>query len=75
MANIRISEKDGSMMRFGKIADMDSSFDIEYWQARTPEERFSAVWEMVVAYHLRNGQKTDELRLQRNIEHFQRQSG
>ena len=75
MPDLRILEKDGTMMRFGKIAEMDRSFDIEYWQKRSSEERFSAVWEMVVDHHLRNGGSEDELRLQRNIEHFQRKSG
>lgn len=75
MTNIRVSDEDGTMMRFGKLAEMDRSFDIEYWQKRTSEERFSAVWDMVVEHHLRKGGKEDELRLQRNIEHFQRKSG
>lgn len=62
------------MMRFGKISEMDKSFDIEYWQSQTSEERCSAVWEMVVSYHLRKGGSEDELRLQRTVEHFQRKS-
>lgn len=61
-------------MRFGKIEEMDKSFDIEYWQKQTSNERFSAVWEMVETYHLRKGGSKDELRLQRTVEHFQRKS-
>lgn len=72
MAGTNISEHDGTMMRFGKLTEMDRSFDIEYWQKQSSEERFQAVWEMVVDHHLRKGGKEDELRLQRNIENFQR---
>ena len=75
MTDVRVKEGDDTMMRFGKVADMDRSFDIEYWQAKTPDERFSAVWEMVVSYHSRKGGDPGELRLQRNIEHLQRKSG
>lgn len=61
-------------MRFGKIDEMDKSFDIEFWQNQTSNERFSAVWEMVETYHLRKGGSKDELRLQRTVEYFQRKS-
>jgi hypothetical protein len=60
------------MARFGKLADMDRSFDIEYWQRQTSKDRLLAVWEMVVSYHLGKGGTEDELRLQRTVEHFQR---
>ncbi len=69
MEKMDIAEK--TMMRFGKINEMDKSFDIEYWQRQTSNERLSAVLEMIVSYHLRKGGK-DELRLQRTVENFQR---
>lgn len=62
------------MMRFGKIDDMDKSFDIEYWQRQKSGERMAAVWEMVTSYHLKKTGDQSELRLQRTVEHFQRAS-
>jgi hypothetical protein len=73
MAIVNTSED--KMMRFGKISEMDKSFDIKYWQKQTSSERFSAIAEMVESYHLRKGGEKDELRLQRTVEHFQRKSG
>ena len=67
--------EDGSsfvMMRFGKIHEMDRSFDIEYWQRQNSATRIAAVEEMVLFAHRRKGGDADELRLQRTVEHFQR---
>lgn len=72
MTILNISEN--TMMRFGKISEMDKSFDIEYWQKQTSSERFSAIAEMVESYHLRKGGTEDELRLQRTVEYFHRKS-
>ena len=72
MAIVNVLEK--STMRFGKIREMDKSFDIEFWQNQTSSERFSAIFEMVESYHLRKGGDKNELRLQRTVEHFQRKS-
>ena len=35
------------MENYGKLEDLDRSFDIQYWQAQTPADRFKAAWEMV----------------------------
>jgi hypothetical protein len=72
MAIVNISEN--TMMRFGKLDEMEKSFDVEFWQKQTSNERFTAISEMVESYHLRKGGKKDELRLQRTVEHFQRKS-
>lgn len=53
------------MTRKGKIADMDRSFDYEYWQKLTVEARMTAVWEMTVFHHELKGGSVDELRLDR----------
>jgi hypothetical protein len=60
------------MMRVGKVADMDRSFDIEFWQSQDDTARFDAAWEMVVFAHELKGQKEDELRLQRSVESIER---
>lgn len=63
-----------TMMRFGKnIAEMDRTFDIEYWQSQGDAAIFRAAWEMV-EFYLRD-RKINESRLQRTVENFQRTRG
>ena len=62
------------MMRFGKnLAEMDKSFDIEFWQRQGDRAIFQAAWEMVELY-LRE-KNINESRLQRTVENFQRTRG
>jgi hypothetical protein len=63
------------MMRFGKLSDIDRSFDIEYWQRLGDAAIFRAAWEMVEFYYRQQGRSADELRLQSSIESFQRKPG
>lgn len=59
--------------RRGKIAELDRSFDIEFWQQQSPQARFNAAWELIVhAWHLK-GNDVRQLRLHRSVEAFQRQ--
>ena len=69
---VQITYPDGSMVRFGRMEDLDRDFDLTYWQSRTSEERFAAAWQLVVDYHCRKGGSVDELRLQRSIGRLQR---
>jgi hypothetical protein len=41
---------DGSMVRFGKIEQMDREFDLEFWQAQSSTARLDAAWNMVIWY-------------------------
>jgi len=50
----------------------DRNFDIEFWQALSSEQRANAVWDMVVWDWEMKGNDPDELRLQRSVEHIQR---
>ena len=70
-----IETEDGqfTMMRFGKnLAEMDRSFDIEFWQRQGDAAIFQAAWELVEFYLRDRGASPDEYRLQRTIENFQR---
>jgi hypothetical protein len=60
------------MERYGRLADMDRSFDIAYWQRLGAKAIFEAAWQMVVDAHARQPGGTDELRLRRTVENFQR---
>lgn len=69
-----IREQGIVMERRGKIEDLDRAFDIEFWQSQNSSERFSAAWELVILAQKIKGKNVSELRLQRHIESFQRQS-
>jgi hypothetical protein len=61
------------MERYGKLTDMDRSFDVEYWQRLGPHAIFEAAWQMVVDVHSQKPGGADDLRLRRSVEIFQRQ--
>ena len=60
------------MVQYGKLKDMDRSFDVAFWQAQDATARLNAAWELVEFYHKLKGE-TDELRLQRSVGTLQRQ--
>jgi hypothetical protein len=66
------AQSDFVMMRFGRIEEMDRSFDIEFWQRQGDAAIFRAAWELVESYCRDRGIDPDELRLQRTVETFQR---
>lgn len=61
-------------MRYGKLEELDRSFDLEFWQSQTATARFRAVEELRNYYLKRQG-RDDERRLQRSIGSLQRISG
>jgi hypothetical protein len=62
-----------TMERYGRLPDMDRSFDIAYWQRLGPAAIFEAAWQMVVEAQALSPGGPHELRLRRTVEHFQRQ--
>jgi hypothetical protein len=58
--------------RYGKLQDMNRSFDIKFWQSQPPKARFDAVWEMIIHVMKVKGQDVRQLRLQRSVTNFQR---
>ncbi|MBL7662167.1 hypothetical protein JNK13_05385 [bacterium] len=71
---IELADQQGNIARFGKLVDMNRSFDIKYWQQKTTSERMRAAWGLVVYALQRKEQIKDEPRLQRAVTSFQRQS-
>jgi len=59
--------------RRGKLNELDRSFDLQFWQAQSPQARFDATWELIVHAMKVKGQDVRQLRLQRSITTFQRQ--
>jgi hypothetical protein len=62
------------MERKGKLEDLDRSFDLKFWQSQPPRARFDATWELIVHAMNVKGRDVRQLRLQRSITNFQRQS-
>ena len=61
------------MTRLGRMSDGDDrSFDIEFWQSLTDDQRLAAAWELVEDAHVLKGGNLDELRLQRSVTSLKR---
>ena len=60
------------MERFGKLAEMDRSFDVAYWQRLGPKAIFEAAWQMVIDVEAQKG-NTGDLTLQRSVENLRRE--
>ncbi len=64
------------MARLVTIEEKGShSFDIDFWQRLSDEQRMQAVWDLVVFNHELKGKNLNELRLQRTVETLQRGKG
>ena len=59
--------------RKGRLAELDRSFDLKFWQAQSSSVRFQAAWELIQHAWRVKGHDVRQLRLQRSIESFQRQ--
>ena len=59
--------------RTGRIEDLDRTFDLQFWQSQSDQARFAAAWELVVHSFIIKGKDVSQLRLQRTVEHFERQ--
>lgn len=59
--------------RYGRIRELDRSFDIEFWQAQSPAARFGAAWELVLHYAKVKGLHERQLRVDRSVEVFGKQ--
>jgi hypothetical protein len=63
----------GFVERYGKLTELDRSFDLKFWQDQPARARFDATWELIAhAYRVKGGD-VRQLRLQRSVEAFQRQ--
>jgi hypothetical protein len=61
-----------TMMRKGKLEDLDRSFDLVFWQAQDDTARFAAAWELVVFAQRLKTKDGGQPRLQRSVEALQR---
>ena len=71
--NYAVCMRGDSVESYGRLEDLDRSFDIEFWQAQPPKARFDATRDMIVHYARVKGTDVRQLRLDRSVESFQRQ--
>ncbi len=65
--------RNGFVERKGIIAELDRSFDLEFWSSQSPEIRFKVTWEMILHAWRVKGNSVRQPRIQRSVETFQRQ--
>lgn len=65
-------QRPGNMARLVRLQDADRSFDYEFWQNLSAEDRFAAMWQLVIDMRILRGEDEVEPRLLRHVESFQR---
>ena len=60
----------GAMARLVKLKDADRSFDYEFWQNLSAEERFAAMWQLVIDMRILRGEDEAEPRLLRHVQNI-----
>ena len=64
------------MTRLARRGDRnDRSFDLEFWQRLSDQQRMDAMWELVEFAHKMKGGDPNELRLQRSVASLKRRKG
>ncbi len=58
-----------------KLKEADRTFDQEFWQDLTGEERLGAMWQLVVDMRILRGEDEVEPRLRRHIQNIKYQKG
>ncbi len=57
----------GARARFVRLKEADRSFDYEFWQSLSAEERLGAMWQLVVDMRILRGEHEVEPRLLRHV--------
>jgi len=58
----------GTMARLVRLRDADRSFDYQFWQNLSAEERFAAMWQLVIDMRILRGEDEVEPRLLRHVQ-------
>jgi hypothetical protein len=61
----------GAMARLVRRQDADRSFDYEFWQNLSAEERFAAMWQLVIDLRILRGEDEAEPRLLRHVQNIE----
>lgn len=62
--------RDGAMARLVRRQDAGRSFDYEFWQNLSAEERFAAMWQLVIDMKILRGEDEAEPRLLRHVQNI-----
>jgi len=60
----------GTMARLVKREEADRSFDYEFWQNLSANERFAAMWQLVIDIRILRGEDEVEPRLRRHVQNI-----
>lgn len=63
-------QRAGTMHRLVKRENADRSFDYEFWQNLSAEERFAAMWQLVIDMRILRGEDEAEPRLRRHVQNI-----
>ena len=58
----------GTMSKLVRRNEADRSFDFEFWQNLSDQERFSAMWQLVIDIRIFRGEDEVEPRLLRHVQ-------
>ena len=58
--------------KYGKLEDLDRSFDLDFWKKQSPTAKADAVKQMVVYVYKTRGIDVSKQRLDRSVESFQK---
>jgi hypothetical protein len=61
----------GARARLVRLKEADRSFDDEFWQNLSGEERLGAVWQLVVDMRILRGEDEVEPRLLRHVQNIE----
>ena len=62
----------GTMARLVRLKEAERSFDYEFWQGVSAEERFAAMWQLVIDIRILRGENEPEPRLLRHVQNIER---
>lgn len=65
-------QRPGNMARLVRLKNADRSFDYAFWQNLSAEDRFAAMWQLVIDMRILRGEDEAEPRLLRHVESLQR---
>ena len=61
----------GTMARLVRLKDADRTFDYQFWQNLSGEERLGAIWQLVVDMRILRGEDEVEPRLLRHVQNIE----
>jgi len=64
-------QRPGTKARLVRLKEADRSFDYEFWQSLPAEERYAAMWQLVIDIRIFRGEHEAEPRLLRHVQNIE----